>query len=142
MNDRVLHSSALLNRVIGWLQFAESKHTGGVGLTSTALGVIVSFSLFGPPLPSLARVGIALGAVMLMLSLLLAVASFLPATDQERQLVGAGEPPKPDDNLISYGHLARYEPRALVRAVAIHYVGWTRRTSCSASTPSTWPGRS
>jgi hypothetical protein len=55
MNDRVLHSSALLNRVIAWLQFAESKHTGGVGLTSTALGVIVSFSLFGPPLPSRPR---------------------------------------------------------------------------------------
>jgi hypothetical protein len=47
----------LLKRVTDWLLFAESKNTGVVGLISTVLGLIVSFSLFGPPLPSLARGG-------------------------------------------------------------------------------------
>ena len=72
----------LLDGVIGWLQFAESKNTGIVGLISTALGVIVTFLLAGPSIPTLAGAGLAAGAVMLMISLLLSVASFLPATDQ------------------------------------------------------------
>ena len=58
-----------------------------------------------------------------MISLLLAVASFLPTTHLERYLVGAREPPGPEANLLFYGHLARCEPHALVRAVASHYVG-------------------
>jgi hypothetical protein len=109
-----------LDRVIGWLQFAESKNTGIVGLISTALGVIVTFLLAGPSVPTLAGAGLAVGAVMLMISLLLAVASFLPATNLERYLVGEGQPPGVG-NLIYYGHQAGYTPHDLVRAVAIHY---------------------
>jgi len=112
----------LLERVTGWLQFAESKNTGIVGLISTVLGLIVSFSLFGPPLPSLARVGLAVGALLLMISLAIVVISFLPVTDLERSLAGNHDPPGPGDNLLYYGHLARYEPQALVQAVASMYV--------------------
>ena len=111
----------LLESVIDWLQFAESKNTGIVGLISTALGVIVSFLLAGPAVPTLAGIGLAVGAGTLMIALLLAVASFLPATHLERYLVGAHDPPGPGVNLLFYGHLARYDPHALVRAVASHY---------------------
>jgi len=111
-----------LDRVIGWLQFAESKNIGIVGLISTFLGLIVTFLLAGPSVPTLAGVGLALGALTLMISLLLALASLLPATDLERDLIEERAPPGPEDNLIFYGHLARYEPRTLVRAVASHYV--------------------
>ena len=113
--------SHLLDRVVDWLQFAESKNTGGIGLSSTALSVIVSFALFGPPLPSLARIGLGVGSVALMLSLLLTVASFLPSTDLEKHLVGERHRPTARDNLLYYGHLARYEPRALVEAIAEQY---------------------
>jgi hypothetical protein len=119
VEDRLVE---LLDRVIDWLQFAESKNTGIVGLIATALGLIVTFLVAGPSVPTLAGVGLAVGAVALMISLLLSIASFLPATDLERSLVGAREAPGPEDNLIFYGHLARYEPRALVRAVARSHV--------------------
>jgi hypothetical protein len=56
-----------------------------------------------------------------MLSLMLTVASFLPSTDLEKHLVGDRERPTPRDNLLYYGHLARYEPRALVEAIAEMY---------------------
>ena len=118
LEDRL---TKLLESVIGWLQFAESKNTGIVGLISTALGVIVSFLLAGPAVPTLAGVGLAVGAGMLMIALLLAVASFLPATHLERYLVEAHESPGSEVNLLFYGHLARYTPHALVRAVASHY---------------------
>jgi hypothetical protein len=113
--------SGLLDQVVDWLQFAESKNTGGVALTATALSVIVSFALFGPTLPTLARVGLGVGSVALMLSLLLTVASFLPSTNLEKHLVGERERPTARDNLLYYGHLARYEPRALVEALAELY---------------------
>src|SRR5207237_530707 len=108
-------------RVIDWLKFAEAKNTAVVGLSSTALGVIVTFLVAGPQIPTLAGAGLAIGALVLMLSLLLAVASFLPSTDLERHLLGEREPPSPTDNLLFYGHLARYEARALARAFAEHY---------------------
>ncbi len=113
--------SELLSRVIDWLKFAEAKNTGSVGLSSTGLGVIVTFLVAGPPIPTLAGVGLGIGAVALMLSLLLTVASFLPSTDLEKHLVGDRERPTPRDNLLYYGHLARYEPRALVEAIAEMY---------------------
>ncbi len=111
----------LLNRVIDWLKFAEAKNTGAVGLASTGLGVIVTFLVAGPPIPTLAGVGMAIGAVALMISLMLAVASFLPSTNLEKFLLDEREKPSAADNLLFYGHLARYEPRALAIALAEHY---------------------
>src|SRR5215213_8006646 len=105
--------SELLNRVIDWLKFAEAKNTGAVGLSSTGLGVIVTFLVAGPDIAPVAGVGLGIGALALMLSLLLTVASFLPSTDLEKHLVGDRERPTTRDNLLYYGHLARYEPRAL-----------------------------
>jgi hypothetical protein len=113
--------SDLLSRVIDWLKFAEAKNTGAVGLASTGLGVIVTFLVAGPPIPTLAGVGMGIGAVALMLSLMLAVASFLPSTNLEKHLLGAQEKPEPGDNLVYYGHLARYQPKTLVRAIAEQY---------------------
>ena len=111
----------LLNRVIDWLKFAETKNTGAVGLASTALCVIVTFLVAGPPVPIIAGVGLSLGALALMVSLMLAVASYFPSTNLEKHLMGERELPGPNDNLLYYGHLARYEPRGLSRAIADHY---------------------
>jgi hypothetical protein len=111
----------LLVRVIDWLKFAEAKNTGAVGLSSTGLGVIVTFLVAGPPLPDVAGAGMAIGAVVLMVSLMLAVASFLPTTNLEKFLLDEREQPGLSDNLLFYGHLARYEPRSLTRAIAQQY---------------------
>lgn len=112
----------LLGRVIDWLKFAETKNTGAVGLSSTGLGVIVTFLVAGPPVPTPAGAGLGIGALALMLSLMLAVASFLPTTNLEQQLRGHRDRPGAHDNLLFYGHLARYEPRALVTAIADRYL--------------------
>jgi hypothetical protein len=113
--------SELLTRVVDWLKFAEAKNTGVVGLSSTGLGLIVTFLVAGPSIPTLAGVGLGIGAVALMVSLMLAVASFLPSTNLEKHLVGARDKPGAGDNLLFYAHLARYEPRDLARAIAGQY---------------------
>ena len=113
--------SELLIRVIDWLKFAEAKNTGVVGLSSTGLGVLVTFLVAGPTIPDLSGVGLGIGAVALMVSLMLAVGSFLPSTNLEKHLVGDHQRPTARDNLLYYGHLARYEPRALVEAMAEMY---------------------
>ncbi|HEX2281688.1 MAG TPA: Pycsar system effector family protein [Thermomicrobiales bacterium] len=113
--------SELLTRVIDWLKFAEAKNTNAVGLSSTGLGVIVTFLVAGPAIPPLAGVGLGIGALALMLSLMLTVGSFLPSTNLEKHLIGERERPSQRDNLLYYGHLARYEPRALVEATAEMY---------------------
>ena len=85
----------LLVRVIDWLKFAEAKNTAAVGLSTTALGVIVTFLVAGPPVPELAGTGLSFGAVLLMVSLLLAVASFLPSTNLEKHLRAHERSPPP-----------------------------------------------
>jgi hypothetical protein len=113
--------SELLGRVIDWLKFAEAKNTGSVGLAATGLGVIVTYIVAGPALHLITAVGLGIGALALMLSLILTLASFLPSTNLEKHLVGDRERPTSRDNLLYYGHLARYEPRALVEAIAEMY---------------------
>jgi hypothetical protein len=113
--------SELLGRVIDWLKFAEAKNTGSVGLSSTGLGVIVTFLVAGPSISTPTGVGLGIAALALMLSLLLTVASFFPSTNLEKHLVDERERPTTRDNLLYYGHLARYEPRALVEAIAEMY---------------------
>lgn len=112
---------SLLDRVSDWLKFAETKNTAAVGISSTALGVIVTFLVAGPPVTEIAGAGLAIGALALMISLMLAVASFLPSTNVEKLLLGKQVQPNPGDNLLFYGHIARYEPGALARAVAERY---------------------
>ena len=119
--DVELRLSDLLTRVIDWLKFAETKNTGAVTLSSTGLGVIVTFLVAGPPITTLAGVGLGVGAVAMMVSLMLSVASFLPSTNLEKHLMGERERPTTRDNLLFYGHLARYEPRALTMAIAEMY---------------------
>ena len=111
----------LLDHVIDWLQLAERKNVGLAGLISTFLVLIVTFLTAGPSVPLLAGGGLAVGALTLMISLLLAMASLLPATNLERARIEEHALPGVEDNLIYFGHLARYEPRALVRAAASHF---------------------
>lgn len=112
---------SLLDRVNDWLKFAETKNTAAVGISSTALGVIVTFLVAGPSVPEIAGAGLTLGALTLMVSLMLAVASFLPSTNVETLLLGQRAQPAPGDNLLFYGHLARYEPGVLARTIAESY---------------------
>ena len=113
--------SELLARVIDWLKFAEAKNTGAVGLSSTGLGVIVTFLVAGPPIPDPGG-GRSRDRRRHPDGQSHAGRRLVPALDQP------GETPDrrarkttTRDNLLFYGHLARYEPSALTRAIAENY---------------------
>jgi len=116
-----------LHQVNEWLRFAEGKNAGIVGLASAgalALATIIPDRTDDGPWTRLALAG---AASFLALSLIAGLASFLPRTRLARLLGEPTTPVRPDDNLLFYGHLARYAPSDLAEAVARRYCGGTAR---------------
>src|SRR3712207_5154018 len=105
----------LLQLVNDWLKFAEAKNVGMVGFASGAIAVLLGFlTANNKPLSAIAAVALAGGGLGLVLALLVSLASFLPQTRMERVTPRPRGPEQSDDNLYYFGHLALYEPRALV----------------------------
>lgn len=113
----------LLRLVNDWLRFAETKNVGIVGLASGGLSFIVVALGFlrDEGLGSGSGVALTVGAVLMALSLLAGVWSFLPATSMPRWMRARNDPARPDDNLYYFGHLARRQPRELAAAIARRY---------------------
>jgi hypothetical protein len=113
----------LLRSVNDWLKFAETKNAGIVGLSSGGAAVGLAFVNTSEVSRSWLIVGLyALAGLSLLLSLSLALGSFLPQMTLTKLLAGDDYGvPQPDDNLYFYGHLAKYPPRDLVEAIARRY---------------------
>lgn len=109
----------LLVMVNDWLKFAEAKNAGLVGLS--AAGVGLGLSTLARIDGTILRVGLAVGEVLLVLSLLVGLGSFFPRTSLARVLTKKPRSPRDDDNLYFYAHLAKYAPRDLAVLVASAY---------------------
>ena len=111
----------MVAQVNDWLRFAEGKNAGLLGLASGSTLALVA------ALPSrrdeswLLRGGVALATLLVTLSLLVALASFLPRLNQTRLLGQSHRMPESDVNLLYYGHLANYASQELALAVAHRY---------------------
>jgi len=113
----------LLRLCNDWLKFAETKNVGIVGLAGSGLTFIVVALGFlrDEGLSPASGVALTVASLLMALSLLAAVWSFLPATSMPRWMrLHAGDP-RPDDNLFYFGHAAKYAPRHLAEAVARRY---------------------
>jgi hypothetical protein len=111
----------ILKQVNDWLKFAEGKNAGIVALASAgALSVTGALAARTDESWEI-RAGIAVSGVIVAFSLLLGLASFMPRTDQAKLFIRRAVPPSLDDNLLFYGHLARYAPKDLAEAVAHRY---------------------
>lgn len=113
----------LLRLVNEWLRFAETKNVGIVGLASGGLTIVVAALGFlrEEGFGSGSGVTITIGALLMALSLLAGVWSFLPATSMPRWMRARTEAARPDDNLYYFGHLARRQPRDLAATIARRY---------------------
>ena len=113
----------LLKLCNDWLKFAETKNVGIVGLAGSGLTFIVvalGFLRAEGVTPG-AGMALTLASVLMALSLLAGVWSFMPATSTPRWMrLQVGEP-RPDDNLYYFGHAAKYAPGPLAEAVARRY---------------------
>lgn len=111
----------LLAQVNGWLRFAEGKSAALLGLASGSTLALVATLASRRDGDSFLRGGLALATVLVALSLLVVLVSFLPRLDLAR-LLGSTRPSADSDiNLLFYGHLADYTPRDLATAVALRY---------------------
>lgn len=117
----------LLRLVNEWLRFAETKNVGIVGLASGGLSFVVVALGFlrDEGLGTGSGAALTLGAVLMALSLLAGVWSFLPATGMPRWMRASTDPARPDDNLYYFGHIARRHPHELAAAIARRYEGQT-----------------
>lgn len=115
----------LLRLCNDWLKFAETKNVGIVGLAGSGLTFIVVALGFlrDEGIAPAAGVALTLASLLMALSLLAGVWSFMPATSTPRWMrLDVGEP-RPDDNLFYFAHTAKYAPGALAEAVARRYEG-------------------
>lgn len=113
----------LLRLCNDWLKFAETKNVGIVGLAGSALAIVVAAVSFlrAEGIPPPAGAGLVVASLLMALSLLAGVWSFMPATSTPRWMrLNVGDP-HPDDNLFYFGHAAKYAPRPLAEAVARRY---------------------
>lgn len=118
LEERLL---ALLAMVNDWLKFAEAKNGGILALASAAAAVSV---------PQLAEADVSTGAKIvfgfaeacLVASAASSLASFVPIINLDKWLSSPLPVPSGNDNLYFFGHLARYDPAALVDAVARRYI--------------------
>lgn len=109
-----------MDLVFRWLGIAEQRHNWlvllGVAAQAVLLSVITSTTDPNP------RYGIGLAAAIILAGILISVSSFFPGSRLTQRLSGAFGGTKDDDDLFFYGHLARYEPDALVRSIEALYL--------------------
>ena len=113
----------LLQLCNDWLKFAETKNVGIVGLAGSGLTIIIaalSFLRDEGIIPG-AGVALTLASLLMALSLLAGVWSFMPATGTPRWMRLHIGQPHPDDNLFYFGHAAKYAPDPLAEAIARRY---------------------
>ncbi|MCC6314446.1 MAG: hypothetical protein IT337_10580 [Thermomicrobiales bacterium] len=118
--DRLLD---LLRLVNDWLKFAETKNVGIVGLASGGLTLLVAATGFlrAEGIPLAAGFVLTAAGALLALSLLVGVWSFMPASGAPQWLRSRIGAPNPSDNLLYFGHAAKYSPHDLVETIARRY---------------------
>jgi hypothetical protein len=111
MEERLSHILTLTN---DWLKFAETKNTGLLVFTGAlSLGVLQRVNEHVAPH---VRYIAAIGLVLLAGAALCALASFNPYLKPGK--LKAPAPPADDDNMIFFGHTAKYTPKEYLKRIA------------------------
>jgi hypothetical protein len=114
---------AILDRVDAWLRFAEVKNGGMIALSATVTTALLATLRNMDDLSVAVRVLFTLAIVLFLLSMSVALFSYLPRMQPEKLAGGAAAEPGEADNLYFYGDLAKYTPAGLTEAVARRYAG-------------------
>jgi len=98
----------LQDKVNDWLKFAEAKNGVLIGLDEVMIfGVIQAFIADKSPLKEF-HYSVCIVVLLITLSLLLALTSFLPKLQLTHFVHGS--PCPESDNLLYFGHIAKYSP--------------------------------
>lgn len=113
--------NSILQMVIDWLKFAETKNGGALGFGSAAFAIVLSY-LQSTSFRTLPAILLVLGAIAFLMTVVLSVASFSPRTDIGRLRSRRDGEPHPADNLFYFGHIAKYSSRQFVESLAERYL--------------------
>ncbi len=113
----------ILQMVNGWLQYAEAKNAGLVALTAVGTSGVLAYLASERAISRLLLVGLLSTGLLLVMSLVTALISFLPRTDAAKLTTKNDEAPQAEDNLYFYGDLRKYRPEQLAEAIARFYDG-------------------
>ncbi len=110
-----------LDRVDGWLKFAEAKNLAIIALSGSATAALIGF-LRGSDLGVITATVITAAEISFLLGLATALLGFMPRTAVLDVLARRPMDPDPDaDNLLFYGDLQKYAPQALAETIARRY---------------------
>lgn len=112
-----------------WLKFAEAKNGALVVLNSAVVALSIPPAIASHPWTDLAQLWLWTSWLLLAAGLLIALLSFLPAT--QIPFLDPAQPTSPNDNLIFFGHARNYDVEEYLHALrertgAPHDSGWER----------------
>lgn len=107
--------------VFRWLGIAEQRSNWLILLGAAAQAVLLS--VITSTTDQYPRYFMGLAAAVMMSGLMVSVASFFPLHPVTRRLARVESTPTAQDDLYFYGHLSRYQPDELVRAIERAYLG-------------------
>ncbi len=113
--------NSILQMVIDWLKFAETKNGGAIGIGSGGFAIVIGY-LQSTHFATFPAVLMTLGATSFLLTVVISVASFSPRTDIGRLRARRDGEPHPADNLFYFGHIAKYSSHQLVESIADRYL--------------------
>ncbi|MCE7939867.1 MAG: hypothetical protein DYG90_15065 [Chloroflexi bacterium CFX6] len=113
--------SDILDRVDGWLKFAEAKNLAVTILTGTASAALIGLLRGADAMPPLAATAFTAAELAFLAALGTAIWSFRP--QRAPAIRPTPPPPGAADNLLYSGHLAAYAPEDLAAEVARRYAG-------------------
>lgn len=106
---------------IEWLKFAEAKNAGLFIGTITLVGIIIAYLTAAKNISDALQLSLQVAVVMLVWSTSLTLFSFVPRLNLVKMLQPKRKGPDSSDNLEYYGHVAKYTPEQLIRAINQHY---------------------
>lgn len=113
--------NSILQMVIDWLKFAETKNGGAIGIGSGGFAIVIGF-LQSAHLATFPMVLLTLGAISFLMTVVVSIASFSPRTDFGKLRARRDGEPHPADNLFYFGHIAKYSSRQLIDSMVERYL--------------------
>lgn len=113
--------NSILQMVIDWLKFAETKNGGAIGIGSGGFAIVIGF-LQSTHLATFPVILLTLGAISFLMTVVVSIASFSPRTDFGKLRARRDGEPHPADNLFYFGHIAKYSARQLIESMVERYL--------------------
>lgn len=118
MNDIEAKLQSIFTNVNDWLKYAEAKNAGILVFSGAAIAAIMGFLGSSFKIEPEWKIGLFTCVGFLSITCIITLWSFIPKNKIKYKNRGI---PSREDNLYFYGHLCKYNPQELIRALSLIY---------------------